>query len=270
MRKLNCGCGSRIAPGWTNIDVYSSGSQVQSVNLLKRWPFADGSFDVAYSSHVLEHFSPAEADHLISEVRRVLRSGGILRTVVPDLEATCREYLRILDSRDGDRASKRYEWIILELIDQLARSNPSGEMGPYFERLRCSSDAEMISYVQGRAGGFKSHGEALSVFRKLRRMTLRRVRNKLFYSWLHLVKHLFPSQVRSQVMVLTGLGERHRWMYDRMGLDLLLRKHRFVNVVVQQPNTSGINGFNEDFLDVEHDGNPYKRTSLYVEASKPV
>ena len=184
------------------------------------------------------------------------------------MEATCREYLRILDSRDEAISSKQYEWIILELIDQLARITPSGEMGPFFERLRRSSDAEMIAYVENRSGSFKSPEERSGPFEKFKRMTVPRIQNKLFYTWLHLVKYLFAPQVRSQVMVLTGLGERHRWMYDHVGLGILLRKHQFSNMVIHQPNTSAIPGFNEAFLDIERDGRPYKRTSLYVEAVK--
>src|SRR5580658_121949 len=103
MRKLNFGCGNRIAPHWTNIDFHSSDSRVTRANLLSGFPFPDQSFDFVYSSHVLEHFTKEQARVLLAEAHRVLKPGGIIRTVVPDLEGTCREYLRILDLDNSDK-----------------------------------------------------------------------------------------------------------------------------------------------------------------------
>ena len=45
-------------------------------------PFADGSFDVVVCMNVLEHV--ADTQRLMSEARRVLRSGGRLAIAVPD------------------------------------------------------------------------------------------------------------------------------------------------------------------------------------------
>jgi len=96
MHKLNFGCGARIAANWTNIDFHSSDSRVRRVNLLAGFPFPDNYFDVVYSSHVLEHFTRDQGLFLIREAHRVLKPGAILRIVVPDLEGSCREYLRSL------------------------------------------------------------------------------------------------------------------------------------------------------------------------------
>lgn len=270
MTKLNFGCGSRFSPTWVNIDVYSVGPEVRRVNLLKRFPFPDDYFDAAYSSHVVEHFTPSQTSHLISEAFRVLKPGGVLRTVVPDLEATCREYLRILDSSTETSSPKQYGWIILELLDQLTRSTPSGELSSYFQWLRESGDPELRAYVQGRAGSVATASiTPKSLFTKLRSLSPQKIYNKLFYVYLRLVSRAFPSHIRSQVMVLTGLGERHRWMYDRVGLSLLLRKHGFGNITIHQSHTSSISNFNADGLDIERDGTPYKCVSLYIEATKP-
>lgn len=270
MKKLNFGCGSRTAAGWVNIDVYSASPEVRRVNLLKRWPFPDGYFDAAYSSHVLEHFTPSQADHLIAEAYRVLRPGGILRTVVPDLEATCREYLRILDASSLVDARKEYDWITLELLDQLTRSEAFGTMSSYLEWLSQSKDADLRAYVLGRTGRTgAAAAPAKGLMTKFRSISPQKIYNKLFYIYLNAVSHAFPSHIRSQVMILTGLGERHRWMYDRIGLSLLLRKHGFEGMTVHDPGTSSIPNFSADRLDIEDDGTPYKRVSIYVESSKP-
>ena len=55
-------------------------------NLDRGLPLADGVADFVYSSHVLEHFYPDAAEHLIGEMFRVLKPGGVVRICVPDLE----------------------------------------------------------------------------------------------------------------------------------------------------------------------------------------
>ena len=58
MKRLNFACGSRIHPDWINIDFSPIDKRVKKVNLLRTLPFADKSFDIAYSSHFLEHLRP--------------------------------------------------------------------------------------------------------------------------------------------------------------------------------------------------------------------
>src|SRR5437773_9968167 len=49
-------------------------------------PFPDQAFDVAYHSHFLEHLPKKDASAFLKECYRVLKAGGILRVVVPDLK----------------------------------------------------------------------------------------------------------------------------------------------------------------------------------------
>lgn len=95
---LNFGCGSRIHPDWINIDFSPMDKRVKKVNLLRPLPYAKDRFDVAYSSHFLEHFTPAQALCLLKEMRRVLKPNGILRVVVPDLCNQVSAYLSTLSS----------------------------------------------------------------------------------------------------------------------------------------------------------------------------
>jgi SAM-dependent methyltransferase len=62
-------------------------------DLRKPLPFPAGFASAVYGSHVLEHLYLDEAERLLLECHRVLRSGGILRLVVPDLRAVVDEYL---------------------------------------------------------------------------------------------------------------------------------------------------------------------------------
>lgn len=50
-------------------------------------PCADETFDIVYSSHVLEHFPWTGADKVLKEWVRVLKVGGELRLVVPNLKS---------------------------------------------------------------------------------------------------------------------------------------------------------------------------------------
>jgi SAM-dependent methyltransferase len=56
-------------------------------------PFETESFDIAYSSHTLEHFSREAVPAVLGEWLRVLKKGGELRLVVPDLEFAAKEIL---------------------------------------------------------------------------------------------------------------------------------------------------------------------------------
>lgn len=62
-------------------------------------PVADGSAEVVYSSHMLEHLDREEARVFLGECHRVLRPGGVLRLAVPDLQMLVANYL---SSGDAD------------------------------------------------------------------------------------------------------------------------------------------------------------------------
>ena len=90
-RRLHFGAGSRIVNGWHNIDAFSGD---QRVDLRKRLPFADGSFDIAVSQHVVEHLAiEDELELLLGDLARVLASGGTLFVSTPDMFRLCRDYV---------------------------------------------------------------------------------------------------------------------------------------------------------------------------------
>ena len=124
--QLNIGCGRSPTPGWTNYDnspavrlarwprlagllerlglidrhtlAFVEACRRQGIryaDAARRIPQPSGAVDTIYSSHMLEHLDRPEARAFLAECRRVLKPGGILRLVVPDLrDATFRYLMR--------------------------------------------------------------------------------------------------------------------------------------------------------------------------------
>ena len=80
MRALNIGCGTRRIQGVTNTDHLPSPA-VDVVTDIESLPFATGTVDVVFASHVLEHVRDLVV--ALREIRRVLRPGGFLVAWVP-------------------------------------------------------------------------------------------------------------------------------------------------------------------------------------------
>ena len=68
-------------------------------DLRRKLPFRDGSVAGVYASHVLEHLTRRDAVRLLMDIQRVLRPKGVLRLVVPDLEAIIRSYVERCEAR---------------------------------------------------------------------------------------------------------------------------------------------------------------------------
>lgn len=130
-RRLNIGCGQSATPGWTNYDNslsivlarlprplvrllgtlrllsrhtldfvdYCRAHRIRRASALAI-PEASGSIDVVYTSHMFEHLDRSEARLFLRECHRLLRPGGTLRLVVPDLRPRIDYYY--LDQHDGD------------------------------------------------------------------------------------------------------------------------------------------------------------------------
>ena len=95
MIKLNLACASNIKDGYINIDLHPEdypGLPIIAANALAL-PFRDRSIDEIYMSHFLEHLDYMEADLGIREWRRVLKIGGKIKLIVPDMEVIAKGWL---------------------------------------------------------------------------------------------------------------------------------------------------------------------------------
>lgn len=270
MKLLNIGCGATYHPAWVNIDIEPLTKQIARHDAATPLPFADGSFDACYCSHLLEHLSRSEAQLLLFEMHRVLKTRGIVRLVVPDLEGIVRAYLRTLEqvliSTEGMESS--YDWIMLELIDQMVRDTSEGYMGQFLKECPSEIHEFIISRIGKDAARYWDNKQLQSgVVARLAKQSpawfIDKVRFVLVGSiaWLLAgkkgIKSLREGWFRTS-------GEVHRWMYDQFSLARILQKAEFTEVVVCSPDVSKIPDFASYELDVLN-GAPRKPDSLFME-----
>lgn len=267
MRCLNLGCGQRFHPEWVNLDLHPSSPSVRAWDLHKDLPFSEGSFDVVYHSHVLEHFSKAEGLQFLGECRRVLRSGGVIRVAIPDLEQIARLYIEALGkSLAGDPAwQARYEWILLEMYDQTVRRASGGEMLNYVQQdpiperdfiaKRLGGTFDQIEAEAAKSAG----GGSDKVFSGVRNYISRKVARVA----------LGRNGIRAYDEGTFRLsGEIHRWMYDGYSLGRALDKAGFISARQMGAAESAIPRWASFNLDTQPDGSAYKPDSIYMEAKR--
>lgn len=84
-KHLNLGCGHRILEGFTNVDKYTKGDNIDNYDIYQL-PYKDCSQDILFSAHSLEHLPIRHAKMALFDWYRVLAPGGKLVLMVPDLE----------------------------------------------------------------------------------------------------------------------------------------------------------------------------------------
>lgn len=285
MKFLNLGCGGRYHPGWVNIDFTARSESVIAYDLSKGIPAADNTYDVVYHSHLLEHFSKDDAPRFLQECLRVLRPGGILRVVVPDLETIARHYLNALEQANNGSTywDANYDWILLELFDQTVRNYPGGAMAAYLKQeaipnadfviQRLGAEAKRLIKTGGHEHQEKLEGSenrlANPVLEKLVKPVYRFLRYSTYRREYFLKAGLGQEYETLQLGRFRQQGEVHQWMYDRYSLQRLLERCGFSQIVQRTAAASYIIDWSSFNLDTEPDGSIYKPDSLFMEAIKP-
>lgn len=92
--KINLGNGPFKHDGWIDVDCsISLKADVVACDLRRKWPLRSGSTKYIFSEHVFEHFGyPDEIGHVLEECYRILKTGGVLRVIVPNAERYLRAY----------------------------------------------------------------------------------------------------------------------------------------------------------------------------------
>ncbi|MGI9474228.1 MAG: class I SAM-dependent methyltransferase [Rubripirellula sp.] len=269
-RLLNVGCGRCYHQDWTNIDLVAHGPGVRQYDLRRGLPYEHGSFDAVYHSHVLEHLTPDDARTMLSECRRVIRPGGVIRLAVPDLEGIARGYLESLDAAESGRALAvaNHRWMTLELIDQLVRQRGGGQMG----QAMWNSDLVNLEFVRSRIGGemgeHKNGKTKKTVGQRLSKV-FAGVRKQLALAAVTIIDGSTGRAAYREGRFRQS-GEIHRWMYDHVSLADLLHEVGFKRAAVQSAESSRITDFDSYQLDRDDVGQVRKPDSLFMEAVNPL
>ena len=97
MKKINIGSGlSWYYDNWEVLDNGSGDYKETWQNKGKCWDskLESNSYDVVFTSHMLEHIPHFRLEKTISEFNRILKKNGILRIVVPDLKKMVNAYVK--------------------------------------------------------------------------------------------------------------------------------------------------------------------------------
>jgi len=98
VRRLNWGCGDVGEPGWINSDQKEGPGVDISCDIRQGLPLESDTIDYAVSIHALPEVPFPDLIPVLSELRRVLKPGGVLRLSLPDLLKGVEAYRR------GDRS----------------------------------------------------------------------------------------------------------------------------------------------------------------------
>jgi SAM-dependent methyltransferase len=155
---LNLGCGPRTHSQWNNVDFSPYAGLARHKRLAKclnvvgilsdfryenlaridrdivKWdlrkgiPFPDEVLDAVYHSHFIGHLDRDVATYVTRECGRVLKPGGVLRVVVPDLGQLVALYNEAVErlQKADPRAESMHREALDGLFELMVRREPSG------------------------------------------------------------------------------------------------------------------------------------------------
>ena len=272
---INLACGQVFIENsnWINFDYVNSSESVKKANLLKRLPINHEIADLVYSSHFLEHIPRSKVNDFLNEILRILKPGGIVRFVLPDLENMANSYVNLRKQGDHQKA----DFLVLEMIDQCVRNKGGGELGVFFSKIKSNPDQYkfMSEFVRERTGddltpcSFQQK-QNYNFFSKNLKSILASITQRIQQYWIKIVLLALPPAFRDQNISLASMGERHHWIWDFYSLKKILEEVGFLDVKRVSASTSIIKDFPFYPLDIDNEGKPRKGAeSMYVEATKP-
>ncbi len=162
--KLNLGCFyAGKEEGWINVDAIPTPCVDFVWDLRIPSPLREGSVQYIFCEHMFEHLDyHEEALPFLKDCFRLLRSGGILRIVVPDAEKFCKVY----SSNDWNEAEKLRGkdcvQTLMELVNDVFRQSGEHQFAYDEETLRMKlTEAGFTGILRSRYGESKVTGLAI-------------------------------------------------------------------------------------------------------------
>ena len=107
--KLDLGGGFQELEGFTNVDLYENPAVDIVHDIETKLPFEDNSVDEIRLHHSLEHCAMQSLPGMALDWYRVLKPGGQLRIVVPEIEGCMSNFLA---ASEDDKWGWRIEYIL--------------------------------------------------------------------------------------------------------------------------------------------------------------
>ncbi len=119
---INLGSGSKRFEGFINVDFFTSKRNGVDYGADLRYPLLidEAVVDGIFCEHTMEHLTYSMVDQLMSECYRILKPGGTLRIIVPDVSKFVENYaqknqvwfdqwehLMFITSSDGERSKRK-------------------------------------------------------------------------------------------------------------------------------------------------------------------
>jgi predicted SAM-dependent methyltransferase len=127
--KLHLGSSNHLIEGWLNTDLVASPG-VMALDATAPYPFPDATFDFVFSEHMIEHVPFAAGLRMLTECHRVLKPGGIIRVVTPDLA----KVLSVYPQPNNTNSEKYLQWMS-NTFTPYAKENKAAHVVNAFFRL---------------------------------------------------------------------------------------------------------------------------------------
>lgn len=105
--RIELGAWTTQRAGWVSTDVHWRGDCY--LDATRTWPIKSNSVELVYADNVIEHLTFAQNQVVLRECLRVLKPGGRIRLVTPDIGELAQIYVRGLEASRNLRSELRQE-----------------------------------------------------------------------------------------------------------------------------------------------------------------